>query len=39
MKDKTIKYGLRYELEINEDLVKGNKKPKNFELTSKAGKY
>ncbi|EAR96989.1 MutS domain III protein (macronuclear) [Tetrahymena thermophila SB210] len=39
MKDKTIKYGLRYELEINEDLVKGNKKPKNFDFTSKAGKY
>jgi len=39
MKDKTIKYGLRYEIEIHEDLLKGNKKPKILDFTSKAGKY
>jgi len=26
--------GYRYELEIPENLVEGNKKPKEFELTS-----
>lgn len=39
MKDKTIKYGLRYEIEVHEDLLKGNKKPVHFDFTSKAGKY
>jgi len=38
MKNNLIKYthvkGYRYELEVAENLVAGNKKPKEFELTS-----
>lgn len=37
--DNSIKYSPKYELEIHENHVKGNKKPSDFEFTSKTKQY